>query len=114
MKPPVILSLLLLSLFSGCDWFHSPTAPEATLSGHVIMKSTGGPYYPSTVALLDGHTQDFPYASVNTQGEYRFRSVKPGSYLVVLTLGQGAGTREGPREPIEIVPGANVRDFTVP
>jgi hypothetical protein len=113
MKPPVILSLLLLSLFPGCDWFHSPTAPEATLSGHVTTRSTGRPTYPATVALLDGQP-DFQYEPVNTQGEYRFRSVKPGSYLVVLTLGQGAGVREAVREPIEITAGANVKDFTVP
>jgi Carboxypeptidase regulatory-like domain len=116
MKPLVALSLLVLLLLPGCDAFDSITGPDepvATLSGRVTTSSTAAPYYPASVALIESNG-DFRFERVNTDGQYRFRSVQPGSYGLVLTLGEGAGVREAVRGTIEITPGANVRDFVVP
>jgi hypothetical protein len=115
MKALVLFSLLILLTLPGCDAFDSITGPDgqrATLSGRVTMASTGGGHYPAAVALVQGR-EEFPYDSVDPDGRYEIRNVKPGQYIVVVTLGQGAGTREGHREPIEIVAGSNVKDFVL-
>lgn len=116
MRLLVTLSTLMLLFLPGCDALDSITGPDdtgTTLTGHVTSTSIGRGYYPATVALVDG-SPDFRYEGVNTEGRYRFRNLRPGRYIVVLTLGQGAGVREALREPIEIVEGANVKDFAVP
>lgn len=114
MKPLVPLSLLLLVLLSGCG-SDSVSGPDAaTLSGRVTLASTGRGYYPATVALIVPGSSDFRYESTDTEGHYRFRRMEAGRYVLVLQTGQGAFVREVVREPIEIAPGANTRDFVVP
>jgi hypothetical protein len=107
------LLLLLLAALSGCG-SDSPTAPDdrfATLSGRVT-RTGGAPEYPASVAILEGGDQ-FRYQYVNTEGRYEFQPLRAGNYIIVLTLGQGAGVREVLREPIVLAPGPNVRDFVV-
>lgn len=115
MKRLPILPILFLITFTACDLFESPTDPSAraTLSGRVTMAGSGRPHYPSSVAVVAGRP-DFRYDSVDTEGRYRITGLEPGRYVLVLTLGQGAGTREGLREPIEITPGENVKDLVAP
>ena len=115
MKRLLGCSLLSLVLLSGCDAIESITGPEesvATLSGRVTMESTGSPYYPASVALWDSAGL-FAYERIDTDGRYRFRSVRPGFFVIVVTLGERTYTREAARETIEIKRGANVRDFVV-
>src|SRR6185436_1139440 len=117
MKPALALCLFVLLTLSGCDRFESLTGPNdntrTSLSGRVTTASTGAPYYPASVALFEAGVTDYRYESVDSNGNYRFGSLKPGRYLLVLTLGQGAFTHEGTRETIDISAGPNVRDFVI-
>ncbi len=106
--------MLVALLGCGGDTITNPRGGgNASLLGRVTMQSTGRPHYPASVALLTGG-ENFRYDRIDTDGRYRFADVTPGRYIIVVTLGEGAGVREALREPIDIVPGPNVKDFVVP
>jgi hypothetical protein len=113
MRSLVLFSLLLLAACGG-DSITNPDADgEASLFGRVTVQSTGRPHYPSSVAILTGG-DDFRFDRVDFDGRYQFADVKPGRYTIAVTLGEGAGVREGLRETIDIAPGPNVKDFVLP
>jgi hypothetical protein len=120
MKPLVpltilLLVLLLVLLLGGCNFIDSLTGSDnlgASLSGRVTSTSRG-PVYPASVALLQGR-DDLTYDSVDVEGHYRIRSVSPGTYTLILTLGERGGAREFSRETFVVQPGNNAKDFVVP
>ncbi len=113
MKRTAICMAVVL-LLAGCNRFFSPTSSDdgTTLSGR-LTTTDGRAYYPASVALFESSGQHF-YQKVDVEGRYRIKWLKPGSYELVLTTGEGAMTHEALRETIEIAPGANARDFVIP
>lgn len=94
-----------------------PEGPSATLRGRVTV---GGQVIESGRLGLSRHVYGLPFepaAPLNSNGEYSFEYIQPGSYTAsVRELREGNSVSQLPRiSPydlnIEIPPGDNVRDF---
>ena len=90
LKSPVLLSLLIVSIFIGCskdkDKPKIPTEPSVTynISGRVVDDS-GTPISGAKVLYIYGNMQGEATATTDANGKYSFLNLEIGEYTITVT-----------------------------